>query len=100
MLANLLADSVANVNNKISALVTAGDLLRLKKGFYTFSPDYRRQPIDVLAVANGLYAPSYVSFEYALSLHGVIPERVMQITSATCKNNKLFDTPIGRFSYQ
>lgn len=100
MLASLLATSVVNVNNKISALVRAGDLLRLKKGFYTFSQDYRRQPLDLLAIANGLYAPSYISFEYALSLHGVIPERVMQITSATSKNNKLFDTPVGRFSYQ
>lgn len=100
MLARLLEKSVANVNNKISSLVTAGNLLRLKKGFYAFSEDYRRQPLDLLAIANGLYAPSYVSFEYALSLHGVIPERVVQITSATSKNNKLFDTPLGRFSYK
>lgn len=100
MLATLLAISVSNVNNKIAALVASGDLLRLKKGFYSFAQDYRKHPIDLLAVANGLYAPSYVSFEYALSLHGVIPERVVQITSATYKSDKLFDTPLGRFSYK
>ena len=100
MLANALSNSVSNVNNKISALVKAGDLVRLKKGFYCFAADYHKQPVDLLAIANGLYAPSYVSFEYALSLHGVIPERVVQITSATSKNNKLFDTPLGRFSYK
>lgn len=100
MLTNALSNSVSNVNNKISALVKAGDLVRLKKGFYCFSADYHKQPVDLLAIANGLYAPSYVSFEYALSLHGVIPERVVQITSATSKNNKLFDTPLGRFSYK
>ena len=30
----------------------------------------------------------------------MIPERVSEVTSATCKNEKLFDTPIGRFSYK
>lgn len=30
----------------------------------------------------------------------MIPERVSEITSATYKNNKLYDTAIGRFSYQ
>jgi hypothetical protein len=29
----------------------------------------------------------------------MIPERVSEITSATCKNEKLFETPIGRFSF-
>ena len=100
MLSNLLSESVSNVNNKISSLVAAGDLTRLKKGFYCFARKYRQQPIDLLAIANGLYAPSYVSFEYALSWHGVIPERVVQITSATSKNSKLFETPLGRFSYK
>jgi hypothetical protein len=30
----------------------------------------------------------------------MIPKRVSEITSATSKNEKLFDTPIGRFSYK
>ena len=30
----------------------------------------------------------------------MIPERVSEITSATSKNEKLFETPIGRFSYK
>ena len=30
----------------------------------------------------------------------MIPERVSEVTSATSKNEKLFDTPIGRFSYK
>ncbi len=100
MLSGALAGSVSNINNKISSLVASGDLIRLKKGFYSFAPVYRAQPVNRLAIANGLYAPSYVSFEYALGWHGVIPERVEQVTSATSKNNKLFDTPLGRFSYK
>ena len=30
----------------------------------------------------------------------MIPERVTEITSATSRNEKLFETPIGRFSYK
>lgn len=100
MLSSVLAGSVRNINNKIASLVASGDLIRIKKGFYSFAQLYRKQPVDLLAIANGLYAPSYVSFEYALSWYGIIPERVVQVTSATIKNNKLFDTPLGRFSYK
>lgn len=100
MLYALLEKSVINVNDKISNLVKNGELVRLKKGFYTFSKPYISKPIDLISVANTLYAPSYVSFDYALSFYGMIPERVSEITSATSKHEKLFDTPIGRFSYK
>lgn len=100
MLYALLEKSVSNVNDKISYLVKSGELIRLKKGFYTFSKPYLTKPIDLISVANTLYTPSYVSFDYALSYYGMIPERVSEITSATSKNEKLFDTPIGRFSYK
>lgn len=100
MLYALLEKSVSNVNDKISNLVKSGELIRLKKGFYTFSKPYLTRPIDLISVANTLYTPSYVSFDYALSYYGMIPERVSEVTSATSKNEKLFDTPIGRFSYK
>jgi len=100
MIYSLLEKSVNNVNEKISSLVRNGELVRLKKGFYTFSQPYLTRPIDLVSVANMLYTPSYVSFDYALSYYGMIPERVSEITSATSKNEKLFETPIGRFSYK
>lgn len=100
MLSDLLEKSLSNVNAKIANLVKSGDIQRLKKGFYCFSKPYLDKPIDLINVANMLYAPSYVSFEYALSFYGMIPERVSEITSATPKNRKLFQTPIGRFSYK
>ncbi|MGE4396527.1 MAG: hypothetical protein AB7D34_03595 [Sulfurimonas sp.] len=100
MLYALLEKSVSNVNDKISNLVKSGELVRLKKGFYTFSKAYLTKPIDLISIANTLYTPSYVSFDYALSYYGMIPERVSEITSATSKNEKLFETPVGRFSYK
>ena len=100
MVSSILEKSFSNVNEKISNLIRNGDLIRLKKGFYTFSKLYQTKPINLISVANTLYSPSYVSFDYALSYYGMIPERVSEVTSATSKNEKLFDTPIGRFSYK
>ena len=100
MIYSLLEKSISNVNEKISNLVRNKELIRLKKGFYTFSKLYQTKPINLISVANTLYSPSYVSFDYALSYYGMIPERVSEVTSATSKNEKLFDTPIGRFSYK
>ena len=96
----ILNPYVSNVNAKISYMVKKGELIRLKKGMYTFGKEYQTIPIDMMSVANTLYAPSYVSFEYALSYYGLIPERVYKITSATMHMKKEFQTPIGRFSYK
>jgi len=96
----ILSPHVNNVNAKISYMVKKGELLRLKKGVYTLGEEYRLSPIDRVSVANILYAPSYISFEYALSYYGLIPERVYEITSATMRMKKEFHTPIGRFTYK
>ena len=37
MVSSILEKSFSNVNEKISNLIRNGDLIRLKKGFYTFS---------------------------------------------------------------
>ncbi len=96
----ILISYVNNVNAKISYMVKKGELLRLKKGVYSFGEEYRTNPIDRVSVANILYAPSYVSFDYALSYYGLIPERVYEITSATMRMKKEFTTPLGRFTYK
>lgn len=51
-------------------------------------------------LANQIYGPSYLSFEYALSYYGMIPERVEVLTSATTGVNKKFNSPIGTFLYR
>lgn len=76
-------------------LVNDGLLVRLKKGVYTLSID----PPSEEEVANVLYKPSYVSFEYALSYYGIIPETVYQITSATTKSTRLFTVGHNSFAY-
>ena len=82
----------------LSDALVRGDLVRVKKGLYVQSghgiPAYSRE-----VLANMIYGPSYISFEYALAYYGLIPERVEEVTSATTGKSKLFMTPAGRFSY-
>jgi hypothetical protein len=99
-IANILKNEVSNVNAKISYMTKQGILIRLKKGLYTFGGLYQDGSVDTIAIANRLYAPSYVSFDYALSYYGLIPERVYEVTSATLHFKKVFETPFGRFSYR
>lgn len=86
-------------HRKITALLRSNAIIRVKKGLYIFGEDDRRAPIHLGLLANLLFGPSYVSGEYALSYYGLIPERVLVITSMTTKRKKKFDTPVGAFSY-
>ena len=99
-IAYLLKNEVSNVNAKISYMVKQEVLIRFKKGLYTFSELYQDSSVDIIAIANRLYTPSYVSFDYALSYYGLIPERVYEVTSATLHAKKTYETPLGRFSYK
>jgi predicted transcriptional regulator of viral defense system len=85
---------------KLRELQNKGYLIRLKKGFYVLSPQFTGRHYSLPIVANLLYGPSYLSFEYALSLYGLIPERVEVLTSVTTQKNKNFETPIGFFTYR
>ena len=50
-------------------------------------------------IANLLYGPSYISFEWALSFYKMIPEGVYVVTSASATKSKIFNTPTGTFDY-
>ncbi len=88
------------VDQKINELLKSGTIGRVKKGLYVFGPESRHAPICKESLANLIYGPSCISMEYALSFHGLIPERVETITSVTPKRDKEFNTPIGRFTYR
>lgn len=83
----------------ISLLIKKGLITRVKKGLYTWGESLSI-PYSKEVLANLIYGPSYVSLEYALSYHGLIPERVEMITSVTTKRKKEFSTPVGFFSYE
>jgi hypothetical protein len=67
---------------------------------YTFGEPYRRAPISRELLANLIHGPSYVSLDYALSHHGLLPERVDLVTSVTVGRSRTFTTPFGPFSYR
>lgn len=90
----------SNPRDKISRLIKDGSLIRIKKGLYIRGEKQNQIPVQLETLANLIYGPSYVSYEYALAYYDLIPERVFEITSVTTQRNKLFNTPVGRFSYQ
>lgn len=86
--------------DKVTALLRKGEIIRVKKGMYVLGPEYRQGAISREILGNQLYGPSYLSLEYALSFHQLIPERVETVTSVTLHKTKSFDTPLGRFTYR
>lgn len=85
---------------KVKRLLAKGKLLHIRRGLYclTDKAGYFQKP-HPFELAQFIYALSYISLESALSYHGLIPETVYTITSATGNRSKEFKTPLGLFSY-
>ncbi|HEY4515212.1 MAG TPA: hypothetical protein VJJ22_03595 [Candidatus Paceibacterota bacterium] len=75
-----------------------GYIKKLRRGYYIFTDTVSNED-ELFLIANHLYAPSYVSFESALSYYGFIPEGVYSITSVCSKKTSSFQTPIALFTY-
>lgn len=86
--------------DKISALLAEKKIIRIKKGLYVFGEQWRFAPLNLEVIANLIYGPSCISFEYALSSYGMIPERTVVVTSLSLGKTKNFHTPIGNFEYR
>lgn len=76
--------------------VKSGLFLQLKRGLYTLKTDLPSEE----QIANRLYQPSYISFEYALAYHNILPEMAYQVTSATTKSTRTFTINGKAFLYQ
>ena len=96
ILVNELKD-YTNPKAKIRRLVDKGDLVPIIRGLYETD---RSTPGHYLASV--IYGPSYLSFEFALAYHSLIPEAVFNFTSATFekKKAKQYTTPFGTFIYR
>lgn len=79
----------------LNQLVEEKLLQRLKRGLYALKTD----PPSEQEIANALYKPSYISFDYALAYYNLIPEMVYEVTSATTKPTRLFTTDTLAFGY-
>jgi len=91
---------LSSPRDKTTLLLRQGVIVRVKKGLYVFGDKYRRYPYSKELLANLVYGPSYVSHDYALAYHGLIPERVEALTSVTPSRSRRFSTPVGLFIYR
>ena len=87
----------ANPDMKVKRMVDKGLLIPIMKGLYETERSTQGHYL-----AGALYGPSYLSFEFALSYHGLIPEAVYHFTCATFerKRSKQYDTPFGVYTYR
>jgi predicted transcriptional regulator of viral defense system len=76
--------------------VKSGELIAIKRGVYAFPEG----PIDKVDLARVLYAPAYISLEYALNAYGLLPDVPFAMTLVTPKATRTFHTPFGLFTYQ
>jgi hypothetical protein len=90
----------AKPRDRIGAFLDDGSLVRVRKGLYVFGERYRRTLVSREVLANLIYGPSHISLDYALSIHGLIPERVTEVTCMTAAEKRRFTTPFGVFSYR
>lgn len=87
----------SNKNTKICREVKNGNLIKIINGLYETDSN-----INGYLLASSIYGPSYLSFDFALSYYGLIPEKVTAFTSATCnkKKKKRYDNQFGTFLYR
>ena len=75
--------------------VKKNNIIKLRRGLYIFFGEY----VNEMLIANKVYQPSYISFEYALMFYNIIPETVYPITSATTKITREFIIENITYSY-
>ena len=90
-------DEYSNKDTKLARDVKEGKIFKIINGLYETDPN-----TPGYLLAGSIYGPSYISFEYALSFYGLIPERVTTITCATFdkKKKKQYETDFGIFIYR
>lgn len=87
-----------DVKGKIRREVQSGKLVQVARGLY--ETDART---DGKYLAGAIYGLSYLSFDYALSVHALIPEAVYgTYTSATFRKGKTkrYENAFGTFLYR
>jgi len=83
----------------VKRAIAGGEIINIRRGLYCLASKYQKKSINLYALAQHIYGPSYVSLESALSWHGWIPEAVYTLTSVSSGKSKEFQTPLGAFSY-
>lgn len=88
------------IRNHLTRRQKKGLIIKLKRGIYILNAGDRRIMPCRQFIANRLYAPSYISLEFALNFYGLIPERVTLVTSVTTRKTTQFTNDLGDFVYR
>lgn len=96
---SMLKDKYINYSNsldKIKRESKSGNIYRLTRGIYETNKN-----VEPYFLASSILSPSYLSFDWALSFYGLIPEKIVSITSASLniKKNKTYINKFGRFEF-
>lgn len=96
----MLRDELSNYSypdNRISRMAKDNTLFFVTRGLYETNPN-----VPGYVLAGCIYGRSYLSFEFALSYYGLIPERVTTYTSATFKKKKAkeYNNYFGKYTYK
>ena len=86
-----------NPKQKLGRLVKEGKYIPIVRGLYETNRN-----IPGYLLAGSIYGPSYLSFAFALSYYGLIPEAVYTYSSATFdkKKKKFYQNFFGNFTYR
>ena len=85
----------SNKNTKICREIKKGNLIKIINGLYETDSS-----VNGYLLAGSIYGPSYLSFDFALSYYGLIPEKVTAFTSATCDKKKSYSNEFGTYLYR
>lgn len=87
----------SDIQGKIRREVKQGKYIPIVRGLYETNKN-----TPGFYLASYIYGPSYLSFEFALSYYGLIPERVSTYTLATYnkRKSKTYSTPFGNYIYR
>lgn len=73
----------SDINGKIAREMKCGNLISIVKGLYETDKN-----VDPIYLCQYICSPSYISFDTALAIYGLIPERTYKYTCASFKKRK------------
>ena len=90
-------NAYTNPKAKIKRMCNNGELINVCHGLYEDDKN-----ADSFLLHSYIYGPSYISFDYVLSMYSIIPEFGLNVTCATFgkEKNKLYNTPFGIILYR
>ena len=98
---NLFPDeNLKTLKNNLTRWLKKGRFARIKRELYEFIDPASQLAIPDLYIANKIYSPSYISLETALSIHSIIPDIAVQVTSVTTRQTRVFKNKYGAFFYR